>query len=114
MVDTMYMDTVTTRPDTSVSMMLDTLAAYYNYEITYSWTAIDTAGNPATVSQVIVVQDTMRPDISYGDTLLITAVGNDCMGNVTLDLGEAITDNCSDSLDAVSYTHLTLPTTPYV
>ena len=35
-------------------------------------------------------------------------------GNTTLDVGFVNTASCKSDITSVSYTHLTLPTTPYV
>ncbi|MFK7981971.1 MAG: cohesin domain-containing protein [Saprospiraceae bacterium] len=103
MIDTMYMDTISTRPDTPTIATLEALlrdSAYYNFDITYIWHAVDTAGNRDSVQQVIQVRDTLAPVINL-DTLYLVQTGENsmtCSGTITLDLLGNINDQCSDTL----------------
>ena len=105
MVDTMYMDTINTRPDTSTIPLvtMDTLlrdSAYYNFDIIYKWIAKDTVGNIDSVQQVIQIRDTLAPVFAYTSPLLIgtAADANDCSVSLDINLLTDLTDNCSDTI----------------
>jgi len=76
------------------------------------YTATDGSGNTATCEQTITVEDNEDPSISCPSDLTVDTDTGSCEAT-SVSLGSSVSDdNCS--VVAVSYTHLTLPTTPYV
>lgn len=58
------------------------------------WTAADTAGNPASATQTVTVNDTENPTIIAPPDVFIASDAGDC-GTATVALGQATTaDNC--------------------
>ena len=119
------LDTVTVTSDGTV----DT-GTVGTYTITY--TATDASGNSAAAVRTVNVVDTTAPVVTVaGDNPATVELGatytdagataTDASGTVTVaTTGTVDTDTVGTytitytSTDAVSYTHLTLPTTPYV
>ena len=107
-VDSTFMTMVSTQADTPSVAIPALDSTFYNYTVTYSWIAQDTAGNRDTAVQVIVVEDKAGPVINYPDTLIVAAMGTDCVGSAVLDLGASVADNCSDTLKVFQFS--TTPT----
>ena len=108
-----------------------------NYTIVRTFTATDDAGNSSSATQTITVQDTTAPEFTFvpadytvecsDEMPMDDATASDNCGEVTIDVssettaGDAAgnytivrTFTATDDAGTVSYTHLTLPTTPYV
>ena len=63
-----------------------------NYTITRTFTATDDAGNSATATQVITVQDTTPPSFSSTPSNIVL----ECTEMIPIDLNIAATDECSN------------------
>ena len=83
----------------------------------YEWCDSDGDGNPLvkTCNQILRAADTIPPSIEIFDfSASVDPWG--CTGSIEFPVPNHLFDDCSSFVDytAVSYTHLTLPTTPYV
>ena len=95
--------------DTNVEVVLDEVStqssnpadcAYYTYELTRTWTAIDDCGNTSTASQTISVADNATPEITNeAEDLIVECDGSGNAAALSSWLNDngtaAATDNCS-------------------